>query len=73
MKNFLLVKLLHTSLFQSSASHFIGIRYEKFFKEYFFSFKPESRLLKNTHLICILKVTEFSNANVILTGKDSVI
>ena len=60
MKNFLTVKLLYTVLYQCPTLQCINIRYNKFFKECFFYFKTENRLLKNTYLIFLVKETGHS-------------
>ena len=60
MKNFLTVKLLYTVLCKCPILQFIRIKYNKFFKECFFYFKLENRLLKNTYLIFLVKETGHS-------------
>ena len=48
MKKVFPVKLLGTPCFASLASKWFSIKNEKFFKEYFFHFKVEEQLLKDT-------------------------
>ena len=52
MKKVILVKQLGPSSFTSPASKWFSIKNEKNFKEFFFSFKDEEQLLKNTDSFC---------------------
>ena len=52
MKKVFPVKLLAPHHFISSASKWFIIKNETFFKEFFFSFKDEEQLLKDTDLFC---------------------
>ena len=73
MKNFLPIILPYTALYQCLTPQSISIRYKKNFKECFFSFKPENRLLKKIYLISIVKETGHSNAEAIVPGENSTI
>ena len=52
MKKVFPVKLLGPPCFSSPASKRFSIKNEKYFKEYFFSFKDEEQLLKDTDSFC---------------------
>ena len=52
MKKVFPVKLLGPHHFISSASKWFIIKNETFFKEFFFSFKDEEQLLKDTNSFC---------------------
>ena len=52
MKKVFPVKLLGPPRFASPASKRFRIKNEKYFKEYFFSFKDEEQLLKDTDSFC---------------------
>ena len=52
MKKVFPVKLLGPPRFTSPASKWFSIKNEKIFKEYFFSFKDEEQLLKDTDSFC---------------------
>ena len=52
MKKVFPVKILGTPRFTSPASKWFSIKNEKFFKEFFFYFKFEEQLLKDTDSFC---------------------
>ena len=52
MKKVFPVKLMGLHHFISSASKWFIIKNETFFKEFFFSFKDEEQLLKDTYSFC---------------------
>ena len=52
MKKVFPVKILGTPRFTSPVSKWFSIKNEKFFKEYFFYFKVEEQLLKDTDSFC---------------------
>jgi len=72
MEILLLIKLLfYTAILQSPVTQCFSIKDEKFFKECFFSFKPENWLLKDNDLICAVKEIVHSLAEAFLPAAHS--